>query len=204
MENSDLNKIPCLSMTQSEISIIDYDHKKLLNYLFFINKILDLTESEMRINIYFKNISYKFSEYEDVLKDIYLGILKGDSRFISDKEIIIIFPQLFRNKDFEIKNNENTYVLSQYPFQHKNNIIINNDVNTYKSNDYYNISETNNTESDIFKYNHIAFGGSFDHLHFGHYVSIIKLDVITNSNIIIQKFDLHRNNIRSNDIKEMS
>jgi hypothetical protein len=161
-------KIPILSMIESEIYILNYDKTILDSYLFHINQIVERTESQVLINILFDEITDKFSIYEEVFTNIYLGLLQMGSKFLNEKSVIVLFPQLgeakFNNSNniFYISNNENLKDYENF-IKIEQTIIINRDYS-------YNLSGSKNNERILYQFENVCVGGSFDHFHIGHYV----------------------------------
>ena len=150
--------------------------------------------------IVFKDISVKFSIYEDVFINIYLGLLQMNSRFLNDKTVIVLFPQLDDRKfnvdenSFYISNSDNS---NNYP----NFIRIEDNISIQRDHSY-SITESRNRDRIINEYNHVCVGGSFDHFHIGHYVICVNSDSFIYLNYVSQKISDYRINFRSDDWKE--
>jgi hypothetical protein len=177
-----LSEVKALSMLDTIINMKFYTeyYKK---YFTLVRDILDKSESKITLNILFEEGANElklkpFNFYEDIYTNFYA--IASTTRFINDKRLYIVFPQLYSklytkdkslsecivtiySKDIEtIKiNKEDLNNIKDF------NLEISNVPKIVHNDAYYDKSKLN-----LFHYDSVALGGSFDHLHIGHNVTL--------------------------------
>lgn len=142
------------------------------------NDILNISNFKNQNTIFYENLAWY------MYQNSYTGINTNE---LFSKSLVITFPQIFNKLNPSLYTNVEVF---EYDcnFEENNFDLTNLEDFNIKLQQFNNFSKHNNLNifnSFLHKYNKVAVGGSFDHIHFGHYLLLTKAALISQKTLMI-------------------